>query len=151
MNFNKVFLIGNLTRDPELRSLPSGQSVINFGMATNRMWKDKEGQRKQQVEFHNIVAFGKLADTLHQYLHKGGLVCVEGRLTTRSWDAQDGTKRSKTEIIAETIQLGPRQSGSGGQAQSQSAPRESALTPPHDDVATVEYPEDEVNPDEIPF
>ena len=108
MNVNKVLLIGNLTRDPEMRSLPSGQPVANFGIATNRVWRDKEGQKQQQADFHNIVAFGKLAETVNQYMKKGNMMYVEGRLTTRSWDAPDGTKKSRTEIIAETIQFGPR-------------------------------------------
>lgn len=109
MNLNKVFLIGNLTRDPESRTLPSGQSVSNFGLATNRMWTDSQTkEKKKQVEFHNIVAFGKLADICNQYLNKGKLVHIEGRLQTRSWEDQEGNKRSRTEIIAENMQMGPR-------------------------------------------
>ena len=154
MNVNKVLLVGNLTRDPEMRSLPSGQAVVNFGIATNRVWKDKEGQKQQQVEFHNVVAFGKIAELVHQYMKKGNSMYVEGRLQTRTWDAQDGSKRSKTEVVAENIQFGPRSGGQGGNysQNSENGPaRQTQSPPPQEDVATVEYPEDDVNPEEIPF
>jgi single-strand DNA-binding protein len=152
MNVNKVLLVGNLTRDPEMRALPSGQPVVNFGIATNRVWRDKEGQKQQQADFHNIVAFGRLAETVNQYMKKGNMMYVEGRLTTRTWDAQDGSKRSRTEIIAENIQFGPRGAGAAGGGYN-SAPQQQGGTqkPPQEDVATVEYPDDEVNPEEIPF
>ncbi|OGZ53977.1 MAG: hypothetical protein A3H64_03840 [Candidatus Ryanbacteria bacterium RIFCSPLOWO2_02_FULL_45_11c] len=155
MNVNKVMLIGNLTRDPEVRSMPSGQPVANFGIATNRVWRDKEGQKQQQADFHNVVAFGKLAETISQYMKKGNMIYVEGRLTTRNWDAPDGAKKSRTEIIAETVQFGPRPGGGQGGSYSQESgagntPRQTQQ-PPHEDVATVEYPEDDVNPNEIPF
>ncbi len=151
MNVNKVLLVGNLTRDPEMRSLPSGQSVINFGLATNRTWKDKEGQKQQQTEFHNVVAFGKTAELIHQYMKKGNSMFVEGRLQTRTWDAQDGSKKSRTEVVVENMQFGPR-GGQGGSYQTMetSAPRQTQ-SPPQEDIATVEYPEDDVNPNEIPF
>ncbi|MBZ1348166.1 MAG: single-stranded DNA-binding protein [Candidatus Nealsonbacteria bacterium] len=111
MNFNKVILIGRLTRDPETRSLPSGQSVVNFGMATTNFFTDKSGQKQQQTEFHNIVLFGRLADIASQYLNKGSLVLIEGRLQTRTWQDSSGNKRSRTEIIAQSLQLGPRTAG----------------------------------------
>lgn len=134
MNLNKVFLIGNLTRDPELRTLPNGQPVATFGIATNRIWKGKDGQQQKQVEFHNIVAFARLAEIAQQYLKKGGLVMVEGRLQTRSWDGQDGQKKSKTEIVIETMQMGPRQQ-----------PRQ--VEQSVDD----EPPIDQIAPEDIPF
>lgn len=113
MNLNKIFLIGRLTRDPESRALPSGQAVSNFGLATNRAWTNQETNEKQeQTEFHNIVAFGRLADICNQYLSKGSLIMVEGRIQTRSWQNQDGDTKYRTEIIAESMQMGPR----GGQA-----------------------------------
>jgi len=109
MNLNKVFILGRLTRDPEQRTMPSGRPVSNFGMATNRIWTDQESREKQeQVEFHNIVAFGKLAEICNQYLAKGQLVLIEGRIQTRSWTDQNGNKRSRTEIVAENMQMGPR-------------------------------------------
>ena len=108
MNFNRVILIGNLTRDPEMRTIPSGQSVANFGLATNRIWTDQSGVKQQATEFHNIVAWRRLAEICGQYLKKGSLVMIEGRLQTRSWQAQDGTNRYRTEIVAENMQMGPR-------------------------------------------
>lgn len=120
MNLNKAFILGNVTRDPETRSMPSGQPVASFGIATNRFYTDASGQKKQDAEFHNIVCFGKLADTASRYLVKGGLVMIEGRIKTSSWQGTDGIKKYKTEIIADSIQLGPRMSGapSAGQGQS---------------------------------
>ena len=109
MNLNKVFILGNLTRDPELRQTPSGQNVATFSVATNRAWTDKSGVKQTQVEFHNIVLWGRLAEIAHQYLAKGRLVFIEGRMNTRAWqDQTTGQKRNRTEIIAETMQLGPR-------------------------------------------
>ncbi|MSU60575.1 MAG: single-stranded DNA-binding protein [Candidatus Staskawiczbacteria bacterium] len=113
MNLNKVFVLGNVTRDPEMRALPSGQQVASFGIATNRFYTDQAGQKKQEAEFHNIVAFGKLADIVSRYLTKGSLVLIEGRIKTSNWQGSDGVKKFKTEIIAETLQLGPRPSGAG--------------------------------------
>jgi len=112
MNLNKAFVVGRLTRDPEQRTMPNGRQVSNFGIATNRIWTDREsGKKQEQVEFHNIVAFGKLAEICNQYLNKGQLILIEGRIQTRSWDDQDGNKRSRTEIIAETMQMGPKAGG----------------------------------------
>ena len=114
MNLNKVFILGNLTRDPEVRSTPSGQEVATFGVATNRTWNDKNGQKQTEVEFHNIVVFGRLAQIASQYLTKGKLVLIEGRLKTRSWEDQNGQKRTKTEIIAESFQMGPKTNSDQG-------------------------------------
>ena len=152
MNLNKVFLIGNMTRDPELKTLPSGQPVVNFGLATNRMWKGKDGSQQKQAEFHNIVMFGRLAEITKQYLKKGSSLMVEGRIQTRSWDGPDGNKRYRTEIVAENMQMGPRSNGGGGGNHSDQEPS----APPSDigapeSVPTVEYPTDEINPDDIPF
>ncbi len=114
MNLNKAFLIGRLTSDPQVKNLPSGQQVCNFGLATDRYFTDKSGEKKQQTDFHNIVLFGKLAETASRYLTKGSLVFIEGRIRTRSWeDASSGQKRYRTEIIGERIQLGPKASGRG--------------------------------------
>ena len=113
MNLNKVFVLGNVTREPEVRALPSGQQVTNFGIATNRFYTSSQGEKKSEAEFHNIVCFGKLADISARYLTKGSLVLIEGRIQTRSWDDKStGTKRWKTEIIAESLQLGPKGAGS---------------------------------------
>lgn len=118
MNLNKAFVLGNVTRDPEVRSLPSGQQVTSFGVATNRFYTDSSGEKKQDVEFHNIVCFGKLADISSRYLNKGSLILIEGRIKTRNWTNTQGIKQYRTEIIAESMQLGPK--GSGGMPNSAS-------------------------------
>lgn len=109
MNLNKVFILGRLTADPQLRTTPSGQSVVSFGVATNRVWTDKSGAKQKDVEFHNIVAWGRQAEIINQFLSKGGLVFIEGRLQTRAWQDQQGQSKKTTEIICEKMQLGPRQ------------------------------------------
>lgn len=152
MNLNKVFIIGNLTRDPEHKALPSGTAVTSFGVATNRVWRDKEGQKKEEVQFHNIVVFGKQADTAAQYLKKGNSVMVEGRIQTRNWDAQDGSKRNKTEIVAERIQFGPRRTG--GEGGGEFAGKSGGAQPSagkKEELETIEYPDENINPEEIPF
>lgn len=103
MNLNRAMVIGNLTRDPEVRTTTSGKSVASFSVATSSQWTDAAGQRQEKTEFHNIVAWGKLADICGQYLVKGKKVYVEGRLQTREWEAQDGAKRQRTEIICENM------------------------------------------------
>lgn len=151
MNLNKVFLMGNLTRDPELKTLPSGSSVASFGIATNRVWKNQQGERQEEVQFHNIVVFGKQAETASQYLKKGASAFIEGRLQTRNWDAQDGTKKSKTEIVAERVQFGPRKQG-GFAGQEASAPTAGkANVKQEEQLETIEYPEEDIKPEEIPF
>jgi single-strand DNA-binding protein len=125
MNLNKVFLIGRLTQDPDSRSTASGQNVTTIKMATNRVWNDPSGQRKDATEFHTVIAWGRLGDVAARYLKKGGLVLIEGRLQTRNWTDQSGVKKYITEIIAEGLQLGPRPAGAstGGSYQAP-APRE---------------------------
>ena len=113
MYINKVFLFGNLTRDPELRALPSGMNVVNFSLATNRVFKDRDGKKQEQTDFHNVVVFGRQADTVNQYLKKGASVFIEGRMQTRSWE-KDGKKNYRTEVIADRVQFGPKGSGGGG-------------------------------------
>lgn len=103
MSLNRAQIIGNLTRDPELRTTTSGQTVANFGVATSSVWTDAAGQRQEKTEFHSIVVWGKLADICGQYLAKGRKVFVEGRLQTREWESQDGQKRRTTEIVADTM------------------------------------------------
>jgi len=119
MNLNKIFLIGRLTQDPELRSTPNGQSVATLRMATNRVWKDQSGQKKDATEFHTVVAWGRLGEIANQYLKKGSLLMIEGRIQTRSWVDQSNNKRYMTEVIAESLQMGPRNASMGsGQAPS---------------------------------
>jgi len=146
MYLNKVFVLGNLTRDPELKALPSGMQVCSFGIATNSVYKDREGNKKETVEFHNIVAFGRQGELVGQYLHKGSQALVEGRIQTRSWE-QDGQKRYRTEIVADRVQFGDRrQSGDGGVAKPMANSSQNAS---QNDV--IDYPEEEINPDDIPF
>jgi single-strand DNA-binding protein len=114
MNLNKAFILGNVTRDPEVRALPSGQQVTSFGIATNRFYTSQAGEKKQEAEFHNVVCFGKLADISSRYLNKGSLVLIEGRIKTRNWTNSAGVKQYRTEIIAEGLQLGPKGAGNTG-------------------------------------
>ena len=103
MNLNKAMIIGNLTRDPESRTTPSGQAVCNFGVATNLIWTDANGDKQERAEFHNVVAWRKLAEICSQYLKKGSKIYIEGRLQTRDWEGQDGVKRYRTEIVADNM------------------------------------------------
>ncbi|MCR4325358.1 MAG: single-stranded DNA-binding protein [Patescibacteria group bacterium] len=153
MYINKAFLFGNLTRDPELRALPSGMNVANFAIATNRVFRDRDGKKQEQTDFHNIVVFGRQADTVSQYLKKGSSVFVEGRMQTRSWDGKDGEKKYRTEVVADRVQFGPKPSGSGGSKRSADAEESGGAG---EEAASsggsgIEYPKDDINPDDIPF
>lgn len=108
MYINHAQIYGNLTRDPELKALPSGSNVCSFSIATNRTWKDKDGAKKEDAQFHNCVAFGKTAELVAQYMRKGSTLLVEGRIQTRSWETKEGGKRYTTEIVAEQVQFGPK-------------------------------------------
>jgi len=143
MDLNKAIIIGRLTNDPETRALPSGQSVTNFSVATNRVWTDKSGSKQEDTQFHNVVTFGRLADVASKYLTKGGLVMIEGRIQTRSWEDQSGTRKYRTEIIAEGLQMGPRSAG-GGAPRTESAPKKD------DEIPVIDQDED-INTDDIPF
>lgn len=155
MNLNKVFVIGNLTRDPELRTLPSGAPVASFGVATNRVWKNQQGQRQEEVQFHNVVVFGRQAETTSQYLTKGSMVFIEGRLRTRSWDGPTGVKNYRTEIIAERIQFGPRNAGRGTGASDAGPSGGFSSKSKSNSASQEEIPEidinEEVNPEDLPF
>jgi len=124
VSLNKAFIIGRLTRDPESRTTPNGQRVTSISVATNRTFKDKDGNKQEQVEFHNIVIWGKLAEIASQYLIKGQEVLIEGRIQTRSWDGQDGAKKYRTEIVAESLQLGSKPGGRSGEGFVPSKPAE---------------------------
>ena len=149
MYLNKVFLIGNLTRDPEIKALPTGTKVATIGLATNRSWKDAQGAKKEAVEYHNVVAFARQAEVIAQYCKKGSSLYIEGRIQTRSWDAQDGTKKYRTEIIADRVQFGPRRDGQAGGFQPAANKAEGVATKP--ELDTIEYPEEDINPEDIPF
>jgi single-strand DNA-binding protein len=164
MYLNKVLLYGNLTRDPELRALPSGQQVANFSLATNRTYTDKEGRKQEMVEYHNVVAFGRQAELIGQYMKKGRPLFVEGRLQTRSWEAE-GKKNYRTEIVIDNFQFGAAAGGAGGEGRGPSSAGASA--PSHDSAdmggmnmnsaseqpsgSEIQYPDDEINPEDIPF
>lgn len=168
MNLNKVFIIGRLTQDPEVRSTQSGQSVATVRMATNRVWTDKSGQKQEGTEFHTVVAWGRLGEIAGQYLKKGGLAMFEGRLQTRSWVDQNNNKRYSTEIVAESLQLGPRTTGNvstGGTGGYQPRPNVSDVKKPssipdadipiigEDEPVSAGVEEDEVkvNKEDLPF
>lgn len=122
MNLNKIFLLGRLTADPQLRSTPNGKSVANFSLATNRFWVDKNGQRQEDTQFHNVVVWGRQAEVANQFLKKGSLALIEGRLQSRTWQDQQGQNRKTTEVICERMQLGPRSAGGGGFAPADAVP-----------------------------
>lgn len=149
MNLNKAMLIGNLTRDPEVRTTPTGQTVCSFGLATNRRWTDKDGQRQEQAEFHNIVAWGKLAEICGQYLVKGKQVYIEGRLQTRKWKGTDGVDKQRTEIVADTMQMLGRASDSPAARSAPARAAESAVevsSPPQEPSG-----DEGIKVEEIPF
>ncbi len=147
MYLNKAIIVGNLTRDPEKKALPSGMAVTSFSLATNRVWM-KDGQKQEDTDFHNIVVFGRQAETSAQYLKKGQNVMVEGRIQTRTWDDADGKKNYRTEIVADRVQFGAKPGGAG------SAPETGSQAPqaaPADTGSQIDYPQDDINPDDIPF
>ncbi len=152
MYINKATIMGNLTRDPEMKALPSGMKVTSFSLATNRTWKDTNGAKKEAVEYHNLVAFGKQAELIAQYCKKGASLYVEGRIQTRSWDDAAGAKKYRTEIIVDTFQFGPKTDGSA--VRSASAPTTDstpAKASQADDMDAIEYPEEDINVEDIPF
>ncbi len=155
MYLNKALIIGNLTRDPEIKALPSGMQVTSFSVATNRVWKDKSGARQESSDYHNIVVFGRQAETSAQYLKKGASVLIEGRIQTRSWDGQDGKKQYRTEIVADNVQFGPRAGGMSGGAVSEASASASAVPgarkAPMQEDEGIAYPDEEINPEDIPF
>ncbi len=154
MYINKAMIYGNLTRDPERRALPSGQAVTSFAVATTSVWKDRSGVKKEDTQYHNVVVFGPQADLVAQYLRKGSGVFVEGRLQTRSWDAQDGTKKYRTEIVADRVQFGPKRDGAGAAPagiNQDAGPADNFNQAPAKELDTIEYPQEDINPDDIPF
>ena len=143
MNVNKAIILGNLTRDPEVKTIPSGQTVASFSIATNRFWTDKtSGEKKKSAEYHNVIAWGRLAEIAQQFLTKGSLTYIEGRLQTRSWEDQQGNKKYRTEIVAEKLQLGPRGSDGDNTIPDKKNPKKIK--------EDASFPED-INVEEIPF
>ncbi len=160
MNVNKVILVGRLTRDPEMRSTPSGQSVATIGMATNNYWTDKSGQKQERTEFHTVVLWGKLAEIAGQYLTKGQECYVEGRLQTRSYTGKDGVERKAVEIVGETMQLGSRAGQGSGMNSGGSRPMAGAATtgtaaksvPKEEEIPTINLDDDkEIKIEDVPF
>lgn len=150
MYLNKAMIFGNLTRDPELKSLPSGMQVCSFSLATNRVYNDRDGNRQEATDFHNIVVFGKQAENCAKYLTKGSSAYVEGRLQTRSWE-KDGAKQYRTEVVADRVQFGPRSGGGGGDSTASAANTGTAPAKSEAAPKTPDYPEEEINPEDIPF
>ena len=152
MYINKAIIAGNVTRDPELKSLPSGVKITTFSIATNRFWKDATtGERKEMAEYHNVVVFGRQAETVAQYVKRGSQVSVIGRIQTRSWE-QDGQKKYRTEIIAEDVQFGSRPQTGNSTGSSSYSNSNAAPAPSHD--SAIDYPDADaldINPDDIPF
>ncbi len=148
MYLNKAIIIGNLTRDPELKAIPSGMQVASFSVATNRVWKDKNGAKQESTDYHNIVVFGKQADSVGKYLKKGQSVLIEGRIQTRSWEAE-GKKNYRTEIVADRVQFGPKSSGTASVGAEKTDTSNSSSKAPAMD--TIDYPTEEINPEDIPF
>lgn len=160
-SINKAFILGNITRDPELRYTPNGQSVTSFGIATNRRWKDAAGAIQEDTQFHDIVAWGKLAETISQFAKKGDKMAAIGRLQTRNWEGPDGSKRSRTEIIMEDfVPLAPRDRTGGTTVDNPPVDNDSDIKPtkPSAPSEKTEKPakkaetnDEEINLDDIPF
>ena len=155
MNINKAIIVGRTTADPQLRTTPGGQPVTTFSVATNRQWKDKNGAKQEEVEFHNVVAWGKLAEIASQYLKKGAMVYIEGRLKTRSWVDKQNANHKTTEIICEQLQLGPRAAGGGASGNFGGSPAaekkaEAPQVAPLEEIPTVDI-EDDIKMDDLPF
>lgn len=164
MNLNKVFIIGRITADIELRATASNQPVASFSVATNRVWNDKSGQKQESTEFHNVVVWGRQAELASQFLSKGSLVMIEGRLQTRTWQGSDGQNRKTTEIVCERIQFGPRNtggpaSGYAGKPSAKEQPKQE--TSSFEDSLSEGIPEissdesfgegDNIKPEDLPF
>lgn len=150
MYLNKVYVLGNLTRDPEMKAMPTGTNVTNFSVATNRVYKDNNGAKQEQVEYHNIVVFGKSAELCNQYLRKGQSVLVEGRIQTRSWDdATTNSKKYRTEIIADSVQFGPK-AGAASNTISTEGDKSPSVSDKGNSVDNIDYGE-EIDPNDIPF
>lgn len=146
MNYNRAIIAGRLTRDPELKMLPSGNPVTSFSLATSRVSKDAAGQRQEDAEFHNIVVFGKQANPCADFLKKGAVAMVEGRLQTRSWES-NGVRQYRTEIIADRVEFGPRTRTD----EAAPAPRQETPAAPATSLPKYEYPVEDINPEDIPF
>jgi single-strand DNA-binding protein len=157
MDLNKVIILGRVTADPQLRTTPGGQSVVTLGVATNRTWTDKNGAKQEEAEFHNVVIWGRQAEVASQFLTKGAMVLIEGRLRTRSWTDKTGQQRRTTEIMSERMQLGPRPMGGGQPGGSRNGKMAAAgngekeVVTPAEEIPTINLEDEEIKPEEIPF
>ncbi|MFA9262936.1 MAG: single-stranded DNA-binding protein [Undibacterium sp.] len=159
MNVNKVILVGRLTRDPEIRTTPTGQSVATIGMATNNFWTDKSGQKQEKTEFHTVILWGRQAEVAGQYLTKGQELFVEGRLQTREYTAKDGSQRRTTEVVGENMQLGSRAGGASAGGNSAPRPQSNASAAPRNDepmreeeIPTINLDDEkEIKIEDVPF
>ena len=167
MDLNKVILVGRVTADPQVRSTPGGQSVTTIGVATNRTWTDKQGQKQEQTEFHNVVLWGRTAEIAGQYLTKGAMVLIEGRLQTRSWTDKQGQQRKTTESDGgahaarsargerrwrwRQDRAGARSFGSGTPSSAPAQGGDADAVPSLDEIPVINLEEDEIKPEDIPF
>ncbi len=152
MDLNKVLLVGRVTAQPELRKTPGGQSVTTFSIATNRVWNDKNGARQEDTEFHTIVSWGRQAEIASQFLTKGAMVLIEGRLQTRSWQDKQGNARKSTEIVSERLQLGPRPQGAGqGGGMKQMPPKAEGNQPAAEEIPVINMDDDMAPKEDLPF
>lgn len=156
MYFNQAIIIGNLTRDPELKVLPSGIKVATFTIATNRTWKNPQGQKETATDYHNVVAFGNQGETIAKFMKKGNIMMINGRMQTRSWDGPDGTKRYRTEIVTDGFQFGPKTSngsemGVSGPSAFKNGDDMSQDNGNMDDFGPIDYPQEDNNLEDIPF
>ncbi|MBU6142303.1 single-stranded DNA-binding protein [Patescibacteria group bacterium] len=145
MNLNKVFILGRLTADPQLRATAGGTQVATFSLATNRVWTDPSGAKKEAVEYHNIVVWGRQAEVASRFLTKGSIALVEGRLQTRDWEGKDGQKRKTTEIISERLQLGPKPQGGGAKSAGHDEAKEAG------EIPTIDVSDGEIKSEDLPF
>ena len=150
MYLNKAMVFGNLTRDPEMKALPSGMQVCSFSLATNRVYNDRDGNRQEAADYHNVVVFGKQAENCAKYLTKGSSTYVEGRMQTRSWE-KDGVKQYRTEVIADRVQFGPKGSGAPSGDTVAKGASDSGKNDKGSASVLPDYPEEEINPEDIPF
>jgi len=153
MNLNRVILIGRLTGDPQLRTTPAGQPVTTISLATNRVWTNKNGEKQQDVQYHNVVVWGRQAEIVNQFLKKGSLAMVEGRLQTRTWQDNQGQNRRTTEVVCERIQFGPRAAGGVGSAGVGTEAPSSFVpdTEVKEILPEINIEGDEIKPEDIPF
>lgn len=167
MDLNKVILVGRVTADPQIRTTPGGQSVTTIGVATNRAWTDKAGAKQEETEFHNVVVWGRQAEVAGQFLTKGAMVLIEGRIMTRNWTDKQNQQRKTTEIMCERLQLGPRAAGGGqggGGSYSSNRPASSGSSssssssssgpsgaPSLEDIPTINLEDEDIRPEDIPF